>query len=690
MIPFWKNIPLLRQLLPLIAGIIIGWHAAVPWQTAVMTGVTGIFIFSAFVFLSQKTKYLFGWLAGMSTALTLAALGMLLTWLHQAPHQSSWLGHRLAESEVIELVLQEPPVEKSNTWKVTAAATAIYTRNQKHNTTGKVIIYFPKDDNVQQLQYGSVLYTRLLPTPIMNAGNPGGFNFKRYALFNGITHQLFLRKKEYLIGSENKGHHLRALLYRSRAYVLHTLEQYISGDQEKAVAQALLAGYRDNLDRDLVQSFSNTGVVHIIAVSGMHLGLLYVLLLFLLRPLNAYPRLRVTKVVFILTLLWTFSLFTGASASVLRAVIMFSFVIAGDLLQRNGNVYNSLAASAYLLLCFNPFLLWDVGFRLSYAAVLSIVLFMKPIYDLLYIQNPLLKGLWKLSSITLSAQILTLPLCIYHFHQSPNLFLIANLVAVPLGTVSLYGALLLVGLAPLPFLAQLQGQLLNQLLSWMNQYVLWVDRFHFSVTEGIWHHPLQTLLLYGIIAALAVGLLQRRKSALLAALSCLVLFLSIVALQHYQRHIQHLLIVYNIPKHQAIELVAGRRLWYRGSTTLLQDGFLRNFHIKPSRIANGTYHSNLQLLKEPFIRTGNKTLFFIDAAESWQLVHDSMRADVAVISNQKRIHPNQLDKLRLCGTVVFDSSNPAWQLQQWKYWSDSLQLNSFFTNLQGAFVMRVR
>ena len=198
------------------------------------------------------------------------------------------------------------------------------------------------------------------------------------------------------------------------------------------------------------------------------------------------------------------------------------------------------------------------------------------------------------------------------------------------------------------------------------------------------------MLLYGIIAALAVGLLQRRKSALLAALSCGVLFLSIVALQHYQRHIQHLLIVYNIPKHQAIDLVTGRRLWYRGSTTLLQDGFLRNFHIKPSRIANGTYHSNLQLRTEPFIRTGNKTLFFIDAAESWQLVHDSLRADVAVISNQKRIHPSQLGKLRLCGTVVFDSSNPAWQLQQWKYWSDSLQLNSFFTNLQGAFVMCVR
>lgn len=690
MIPLWKNIPLLRQLLPLIAGIIIGWHAAVPWQTAVIIGSIGIFVFSTFVFLSPKTKYIFGWLAGIGTALTLAALGMLLTWLHQAPHQSNWLGHRLTETEAIELVLQEPPVEKSNTWKVTAAATAIYTSNQKHRTTGKVIIYFPKDDSVQQLQYGSVLYTRILPTPIMNAGNPGGFNFKRYALFNGITHQLFLRKKQYVIATENKGHRLRALLYQSRSYVLQTLEQYISGDQEKAVAQALLAGYRDNLDRDLVQSFSNTGVVHIIAISGMHLGLLYVLLLFLLQPLNPYPRLRVVKVVFLLTLLWIFSLFTGASASVLRAVIMFSFVAAGDLLQRKGNVYNSLAASAFLLLCFNPFLLWDVGFRLSYAAVLSIVLFMKPIYDLLYMQNPLLKGLWKLSSVTLSAQILTLPLCIYHFHQSPNLFLIANLVAVPLGTLSLYGALLLVGLAPLPFLAQLQGQLLNQLLTWMNQYVLWVDRFQFSVTEGIWHHPLQTLLLYGIIASVAVGLLQRRKSALLAALSCIVLFLAIVALQHYQRHIQHLLIVYNIPKHQAIDLVAGRQLWYRGSTALLQNGFLRNFHIKPSRIANGTYHSNMQLLTAPFIRTGNKTLLFIDAAESWQLVHDSLRADVAVISNQKRIHPKQLDKLRLCSTVVFDGSNPAWQLQQWKHWSDSLQLNSFFTNLQGAFVMHVR
>lgn len=690
MIPLWKNIPLLRLLLPLIAGILIGWYAHLPWQAAVAVGATGIISFGASAILSLKNKYRYAWLGGAGSALLLGGLGMLLTWLHQAPHRGNWFGHRLAASEVVELVLLEPPVEKRNTVKATARVAALYGRRQKWNTSGRVIVYFQKHTSLQQLQYGSVIRTRLHPSPITNAGNPGGFDYKRYALFNGITHQLLLQNGQYLLTPQNKGNALQALLFRSRAYVLQTLATYIRGPHEKAVAQALLAGYRDNLDRDLVQSFSNTGVVHIIAISGMHLGLLYVLLLWLLRPLNRYPRLRVPKMLLILAFLWGFSLYTGASASVMRAVVLFTFVAAGNLLQRKGNVYNSLAASAFVLLCYNPFLLWDVGFRLSYAAVLSIVLFRKPIYDLLYIQNPLLQGLWKLTSVTLSAQILTLPLCMYHFHQSPNLFLIANLVAVPLGTLSLYGALLLLLLSPLPFLAQLQGSLLSYLLQGLHQYILWVDRFRFSVSDGIWHHPLQTLLIYAAITAFAVWLLQRNRKAMVFGLGFVAAFLALAAVQQYQRQTQQLLVVYNIPKHQAVDLVMGRQLWYRGSRELLYDGFLRNFHIKPSRIANGTYHSKLQLLpRQPIVRARHKTILFIDKPGHWNLPANHLRADVAIISNQTRIHPADLSQLRSCGTVVFDSSNPAGQLQQWKHWSDSLQLNSFFTQWQGAFVMRV-
>ena len=155
------------------------------------------------------------------------------------------------------------------------------------------------------------------------------------------------------------------------------------------LAEALLIGYKDDLDKTLVQSYSNTGVVHVIAISGLHLGLIYWLLLMLFKPLQK-RKLKWLRPVFILTGLWLFSLLAGAQPSVLRSAVMFTCIVLGDSFARKSSIYNTLALSALLLLCINPYWLWDVGFQLSYAAVLSIVIFMQPIYNWFYIKNKVL------------------------------------------------------------------------------------------------------------------------------------------------------------------------------------------------------------------------------------------------------------------------------------------------------------
>jgi competence protein ComEC len=203
-------------------------------------------------------------------------------------------------------------------------------------------------------------------------------------------------------------------------------------ETETGVAEALLIGYRDDLDKDLVRAYSNTGVVHIIAISGLHLGMIYGLMLLLLKPFRKYKWMRWAKPLLILLVLWGFSLLAGAAASILRSVVMFSFIVIGESLGRKTNIYNTLAASAFCLLVYNPYFFWDVGFQLSYTAVLSIVLFMKPVYQWLYFKNKLLNAIWQLNAITLAAQVLTLPVILYYFHQFPNLFLFTNFVAVPL------------------------------------------------------------------------------------------------------------------------------------------------------------------------------------------------------------------------------------------------------------------
>jgi competence protein ComEC len=167
--------------------------------------------------------------------------------------------------------------------------------------------------------------------------------------------------------------------------VISTLKKYIPGDKESGLAEALLIGYKDDLDKNLVQSYSNTGVVHIIAISGLHLGIIYWLLLAVTKPLKQNKKLVWLRLLLTISALWAFTLLAGAQPSVLRSAIMFTIIAIGQLAARKGSIYNTMALSAFVLLCINPFWLWDVGFQLSYTAVLSIVVFFRPVYNWFYL-----------------------------------------------------------------------------------------------------------------------------------------------------------------------------------------------------------------------------------------------------------------------------------------------------------------
>ena len=689
MIPVWKNIPFLRLLLPFIAGILCGWYFSVNWQLSLSVLLAGVGLFAFSLFKKKKYHFHYRWLPGAGIMLICAGLGLWITWMQQVPHQPHWFGHNYQPGTPVQLRLLEPPSERQKTFKARAEVLRLQKNKQLLTCNGEVILYFQKDQFPVDLSYGTILFTAKPFDEIKNAGNPGGFDYKRFALFKGITHQVFLKNNEYITGAKRQADFLPELLFNLRSYVLTTIKNHVPGTLQSSVAEALLVGYRDDLDRDLVQAFSNTGVVHIIAISGMHLGMIYVMLLFFLRPLDKWKRFRWVKALLILTLLWLFSLLTGGGASILRAVIMFSFITAAELFNRKANLYNSLAASAFLMLLFNPFLLWDVGFQLSYAAVLSIVLFMKPIYQWFSIQNKLLDYFWQLNAVTLSAQVLTLPLCMYHFHQSPNLFLLANMVAVPLSTLILYGLLFLMAVSFAGPASAVTGKFLSHLLTWMNDYIFWLNRFRFSVQDGIYHTPLQTLLLYVFIGLASIWLLHKKGKIVPFALFSLLLFFLLKNLNEAKALRQQRLIVYNLPQHQAIDFFAGKQHYFRGDSVLLQDGFLRNFHLKPARIFFGTYHAAVHVMpkEHTIIRWKNRSIYILSGRLTQDPPPEPWKADVLIVSKNPRISMTELRSFFDCKMVVFDSSNPLWKVERWKKESDSLHLPHFSTAHQGAFVM---
>ncbi len=690
MIPVWKKIPFLRLLPQLAAGILSGWYFQLHWHITLYFVVACLLILFYSLFSIVK-KFFTGWVWGIASSLFCFSLGISLVEVKQLYFQNSWAGYHYRPHDPVQLRLLEPLTEKEKSFKATAAFEKIIHDGKARTVTGKLILYFKKDSTAPPLNYGSIIVTNRIIPEIKNTGNPGGFDYKRYALFNGITHQVFLQKGDYVILPYTKQAVFHKWIFTVKTYVLSVLRRYLRDTSSISVAEALLIGYRDDLDVDLVQAYSNTGVVHVIAISGLHLGIIYWMLILILKPLDKKQQFRWLKPLVAVSLLWIFSLLTGAGASVVRAAIMFTFIAVGDLLKRKGNIYNSMAASAFIMLLWKPFLLWDVGFQLSYAAVLSIVLFMKPIYHCLNVQYKIIDKAWQLTSVTLSAQTLTLPLYMYHFHQVPNLFLITNFVAVPLSSCILFGEIFLIAVSFMPTTASAVGLLLNRLLNWMNGFISWVNKFSFAVTDGIRHSPIQTILLYCFITGVAGWLLHKNKKAFQWSFLFLAFFFTVQTINVYHASTQKKLIVYNISKYAAADIIVGKRYLFAGDSLLLQDGFMQNFHLKPSRILYGTYRHALlhHGLQQNVITINGKRIVFINRNYRFRQLHEKIKADILIVSKNPRLYIDELIKTVTPGIIIFDSSNPQWKINYWKKDCERLHINCFSTSEQGAFVMNL-
>ncbi|MBN8719159.1 MAG: ComEC/Rec2 family competence protein [Sediminibacterium magnilacihabitans] len=526
-IPAWKQCPFLRLLMALITGIIIQDIIHPTWMIAGLLAATGACLFLFYQLLPVTKKFRFRKAAGIAVHLLILSAGMTSFYLHEWQNRPNWLGNHYHPGDTLIAVLQEPLVEKRRSFKALTTITHVQQPgagkvNRWKKVQGDVLLYFKKEDLRHGLVYGSQLLLYKPLQPITNDAR-AGFDYRKYCASQGIHYQAFLSSHDYELLNNTLAEPVTSMLFRVRDFVIHTFRTYINGHTEAGVAEALLIGYRNDLDKELMQSYSNTGVVHIIAISGMHLAMIYGLLVFLLKPLRAVPVIGRIAPLLVFCTLWGFSLLAGAGASILRSAVTFSFILVGDLMGKKGHSLNSLAASAFCLLVYNPFFLWDIGFQLSYSAVLGILLFLQPLYKSIHFENKLLDQLWKLHAITLAAQILTFPLLLYHFHQFPTLFLFSNFFAVPLSGLILYGCLFLLLVAPLPVLASCTGKIICWLIFQLNTLITRTDNIPFAVIHnldpGLW----QTIVLYGCIAALAWWLMHRKPQGLLWAMVCLVL-----------------------------------------------------------------------------------------------------------------------------------------------------------------------
>jgi len=550
-----KEVPFFRLLIPFVAGIACQYWLVIfsfsIWTYALVLLLLGL-VFTSFLLASH---WRFRWIFGISMNVFLFFFGIVIT-IKQPVSDKLSVNSR---NRAIVYLLDNPQL-RTKSVRVPIEVRYLQSTNSWWSIDEKMLVYFDiRDSLASNLSYGSILAVDIVPQPITQSGNPYQFNFKKYLSDRGVHYTAYLKPGKWeFIGNEGVGIKRQALHLRDKL-VLMFKSYGLSGD-ELAVACALTLGYQDLLDDELRQVYSSSGAMHILSVSGLHVGILYILLSFLLSFLDKRNFTRAIKAITLLMFLWFFALLTGLPPCVQRSALMFSFVVISDFFNRKSNIYNTLAASAFVLLVINPYNLLDIGFQLSYLAVISIVFFYPYIYRMIYVKNWMLDKVWSLIAVSIAAQFGTFSICLFYFNQFPNYFLLANLIAIPLSTIALYLSVFLIIVSPISALAGFIGKVFSFTISLLNHGLEYVEKLPYSVSEGIHISALQMFAVLGLILFLSIYLLSKRVKYFFAALLLIVAFLGLNINRYLNSAKANELVVYSINKKSLVSFRSGENL----------------------------------------------------------------------------------------------------------------------------------
>ena len=686
----WKKAPFLRLLIPVIVGIIAEFYFRFEINTIIIAGCILISTFILFSSLPLAYRFKFQALGGVIITIFMIIAGIFLTWHKDIRNHFNWYGNQYDSSSYIIATISEPLVEKNKSYKALANVDAIIKKDSAYATTGKLLLYFSKDSALNAITYGTRIIIKKKLQEIKNSGNPAAFDFARYCAKHQIFYQCYLKNNDWALLKDRNASLFKTTIFNTKQFIINVLNKYITGTDESALAKALLIGYKVDLDKDLVQAYSNAGVIHLIVIAGLHLGFIYALLLWIAGKIPYIKKSKIIRTILILSCLWFFSLVTGASSPVMRAVLMFSFIAIGKAFNKKASIFNSLAASAFVLLCNDPFILTDAGFQLSYLAVTGIAISQRYIYNWFYFQNKLLIKIWELASVSLSAQVFTLPACLYYFHQIPLLFLLSNVIAIPLAAFALWSCIILIVISPLHVVASYAGKVTTASLWLLNHVVLSINALPFSVWEGISVSATGTIMLYFIFISFLYWLIKKNGAAFKFGISIALLLAVMVAFNKWRFSQQRKIIVYNIPAHKAIDFVSGNTYQFIGDNDLDTDQLLKKFHLKPSRISLMLHkkeeHADVLYQQNNFYQFYGKRVLIIDSAIVYKSPAQKINVDYIVISKNPNLIIAKLAKVFNCNFYIFDASNPMWKIDKWKKDCEELHLHFHSVPEQGAFI----
>ena len=519
--------------------------------------------------------------------------------------------------------------------------------------SGKILTYVRKGSSKELIPGDEIVFVSEIQ-PIPKNFNPYQFDYASYLEHQNVFHQVFLKENNYFLVKHHKN--WNSFWYNLQNKLVTSFNIHTFSNENKSILNSLLFGQRKLLDKETITTYSNAGIIHILAISGLHVGILYLLFQFLLKPLRRFKKGKIIELALILFFLWSFAILTGLSASVTRAVTMFSVIAIGKFLTRNTNTYNTIAFSALLLLIFNPNFIFDVGFQMSYSAVLAIVAF-HPFFHYFYFnKSKLTKFFIDLILVSLAAQIGVLPLSLFYFNQFPILFLVANIVVIPLTTFILWlGVSILILNFIFPKLSQLLGQLLDFCLSILNIYAKWISSFESFIIKNISFNFSLCLVSYILLIFFIFWCYNARlKNFKYVLISIIFLQLGFIVTKH-NTVIQNEFIFFNSKK-PLVSLKSGNSInFYTNDIEINSDNI--------NHYKRGSFSEEIEILPlQNLYAFKNKRILIIDSIyypilEKPNIIYLTNNANI----NLERILKDTKPKL-----IVADNSNPFYKIKQWK------------------------
>lgn len=702
----WQKAPVFRVLFPFVAGIIAGWELPLPSVGENLLFAAACTVLCAFSILAgNRLHFRHRWLTGMLFSCAFLFTGVCFVQQARQTEAPDFFAKRLKENDILQLRLLEPLQEKDNYFKTSAEVSLVCHSNSAEKVCGKVLLYFSKD-RVPPLHYGDVITITNKIQALRPPQNPDEFDFSRYMAAFNIYHSAYLSSRDWHATGRRNVNPLWQFAYYAREKVNANIAKALPDLEQAGIAKALITGDVSDVTPYLQASYAGTGTLHVLSVSGLHVGFIFWLLALLLGFMDKGSKRRILRMLLMVSLLWLYALFTGLSPAVCRSAFMFSFVLIGKDLRRESNVYNSIFTSALFLLMLDPLVLFQVGFQMSYIALLAIVWLQPGIEKIWQPANRWLQKLWKACSVSLAAQAGTFVLGLYYFNQFPVYFLPANLIIVPLSVGCLIAGLAFLGLSPfnLPIIQFIAARLLYYPVWLLNKVAVFFNHMPAAHWDGIFLESYEAVLLYLFILLAGLALLHRDKRWLIPALSIAVLFTGIRIGREYQSYRHPELRVMAIARHNVIAIRLKNQLAVLGDTDFLASADQMKYHITryafhnfiaASAIHKVSIQSDKSLsdgafyYRKPLCRFCDKRLLIITSPNDLDKLDSTKAFDVLILGNSPKLSLADIYRAAHFKTVVASANNSAGRIAGWQ--TEAIENGIPFYNLQkdNSFAIRL-